>query len=143
MDLAIFQQQNTVAGACQSFIVRCDDNHRALLPTIIDERGPYFIADSCINVSRRLVRQDEFWSVDQGPGDCHSLLLAAGKTTDSVLQTLTESDFLQGFSCSTYAFAAIEASHHQRHCHILNRIEVWEQIVKLEDETDLIGSETR
>ena len=77
-----------------------------------------------IEVACWLIGQDEHWIVDESPGDCHTLLLAAGKFLGQMIDALSQPDHFQCFASALLPFCPggfLEAAIYHREDDIMER----------------------
>ena len=68
-----------IGPAGQLEVVGDQDNGCPLFPVDLLEQEHYFVFRVLVQVAGGLVGQDDIRAVQQGPGNCHPSLLAAGK----------------------------------------------------------------
>src|SRR5687767_11190977 len=98
-------------------------------------------ARPCIEVSSRLVREDDRRLVDQRPRDGDALLLPAGELIRVVIHPLAEADDLEHFLRAAVPFGRFHlvapAVIEQRQLDVVERRRARQEVEALEDEADL------
>ncbi len=95
MDRPILDNQRAVADFGEVLIVGHDDEGDAVLAGQIEQDLHDFRAVDGIQISRRLVGEEDFRLVDDGAGDGDPLLFAARKLGGQVVHAITQADALQ------------------------------------------------
>ena len=90
-----------------------------------------------VEVAGRLVGQDQRGLVDQRAGDGHALLLAAGEFGRLVVQPVAQAEPLEGGAGPRRRVRAGEPWYKQRHLDVLDHRGTRQQVVRLEDETEV------
>jgi hypothetical protein len=80
---------------------------------------------------------------DDGPGDGHALLLAAGELRREVVDARGEADAVEGGERQAPALLVRQAPVEQRDLHVVEHREVAHQVELLEDEADLLVAQAR
>ena len=80
LDLAAVQQADAV-GHDHGFVLVVGDKDGGNVQLLLDAADLHLqtLAQLGINGAQRLIQQQNFWPGDDGAGQCHTLLLAAGK----------------------------------------------------------------
>ncbi len=91
-----------------------------------------------IKVSSRLVGEHDLWPGHEGASYADALLLATRHLRRIMLHAFAKTDPLQQFSGDRLAFFFRHASKHQRHRHVFDRVEAGQQIVRLENEAQML-----
>ena len=91
-----------------------------------------FLLCHAVQVSGRFVGKEDCGRIDEGPGDCHPLLLTAGKFGRLVQEPVFEAHVRQKdlglFLCRLLRGPSYQGRNH----HVLHRIELREKVVRLE-----------
>ncbi|MEO7028365.1 MAG: hypothetical protein ABI147_03075 [Acidobacteriaceae bacterium] len=122
-------------------IVMRDKNNRAALGIeflqYIHDQGTCRL----VQISRRLIRKDQYRVVDEGPGDGYPLLFPAGEFRSKVILAVGESDPRQGCGSSIPAYRSIGVDHWD--LDIFDGGGLGQQIEGLKDEADLLRPNLR
>jgi len=89
-----------------------------------------------IEISRWLVRQNDFWVHSEGSSNGRSLLLTPGKLARPVLHSRGKSDASQQLGCFVSSYFAIATANPQRHRNVLQGREFTKQVMELKHEAD-------
>ena len=119
-----------------------------------DQRGLFFGVESFeqlddfttgmrIEIAGRFIGQEQFRLVDEGAGDGHALLLAAGKFGRPVLHAVLETNPGEQVASARPGLADGSAGHARRQTDIFERIEFRQQMIRLKNETDAVVAEKR
>jgi hypothetical protein len=101
----------------------------------------HFLAGLRVECAGRFVGQDHLAAVHQRPRDRHALLLATGQLARLVVHAITQAQPLQQLLGTRVAHRAGTAGVHRRHFHIAARIQIAQQVVALEDETEMLAAQ--
>ncbi|MNI63389.1 hypothetical protein D3C73_1187550 [compost metagenome] len=91
-----------------------------------------------VQVAGRFVGQQQARAAGQGTGNRRALLLAAGEFVRVVLHARTQADLAQRLLDALAALAGAHLAVAQRHVHVVEQVEVRNQVEALEDEADLL-----
>ena len=108
-------------------------------PTLCDDTQQEvhnFDARALVQISRRLVGEDDRWLINQSPGDGDPLAFAARKTRREMIETIDEAYLREQFTGGGFGWAGINPGNAGRQRNILQRREFRHQLVILKDETD-------
>ena len=94
-----------------------------------------------IEISGRLIRDDERWPMNQGARNSGPLLFAAAELMNEMAASLLQSHQLDQLVRAPVAFVGRHALQKQRERHILAHIHRWHQVEELENEPDLPAPE--
>jgi len=111
----------------------CDSE--ALLQAL--ELGLHFLAQLQVERAERLVEQQHARLVDQGPRQCHPLLLSAGKLVRSAIAEFAEADEVEHLQCTLAAIRRRDAAHPGPVGHVLGDRHVRKERVVLEHRVDV------
>ena len=123
-------------------------HHNDRAPFLIEAREEFhdLIARGRIEISSRLVGQNDFRIVDQCPRDRDSLLLPPRKLERTVIEPLAQSDFL-GQRETTFLLEGadrwISRAVMQRQLDVLEHRVLGDQVVRLKNETEFLISHVR
>src|SRR4051812_41763370 len=96
-----------------------------------------------VEVSGRLVGEQDTRSIRDRARDRDALLLAAGKLRGPMLEPLLEAEIAEQLGGARARLFLPEAADHLRHHDVLDRRELRQQMVKLVDEADLGAADAR
>ena len=122
-------------------LVGDEDDGVAAGMKIVEERHD-LVAGLGVEVSGRLVRQDDGGIVDQGASDGDALALAAGEFVGFVQHARAEADALEGSLGALLALCCRSAVIDERQLDVVERCGPGQEIEGLEDESDLLVSDT-
>lgn len=97
----------------------------------------------CVEAARRLVGQYHGGVVDKGTGHGHALFLATGQFAGLMRSTVGQSQQIQHFDGGRLGFAAPQTGYQGGYHDVLQRSELGQQLVELEDEADAAVAEGR
>jgi hypothetical protein len=96
-----------------------------------------------IQVAGRFVGQDDLRAVNERPGECNALLLAARQLTrqraQSIAQSKSPHQVRRRFVRSPFVPAAKQVGQRS----ILQNIQMWDQVKRLENESDQTSAQAR
>src|SRR6185312_1070270 len=101
---------------------------------------------ACIEVTRRLIRQQNFGAVDHGPRYRHALLLATGELARRVVFPAAQAQIRKGRASPLDALAAAHrtpATVKERQRHILESASPRKQIEALKNEPEALTADAR
>src|SRR5262249_48902271 len=128
---------HAVAYRSKSLVVCYDYRGQLLRPVNLLEQVMNALAGLAVQITRGLVRKQQTRVRNQCPRQCYSCLLTTGQFAGSVHRAIRKPYALQ-HRLSLLLRRAIRASpDQQRHHRILNGGELGQQVMKLEDETNL------
>ncbi len=76
--------------------------------------------------------------MNQGPSDCHPLLLAAGKLGGAVIHAVAQADLLKDLPGASLRMSGGSSLNQQRHTDVLHAAQGGDEIEGLEDEADVL-----
>ena len=91
-----------------------------------------------VQCTGRLVGQDDRRAASQRTGNGHTLLLTAGKLVGQVFELIAQTHPLKGSLCRRVALCGGDARIHKGNFHILQKGQLRQQVVLLEDEAQLL-----
>src|SRR5262245_6435395 len=94
MHAAILHADNALRMPRHIRLMRHHDDRLPALMQLIEE-GEDFLAGSAIEISGRLIRQQNRWTGDESTGDGDALFLPAGKLIGTMPHAVFEADGLQ------------------------------------------------
>ena len=127
-------------------LVSDHDDGDALLAVERDERLHDLVRVAGVEIARGLVGQEEPRRVDQGPRDCHALLLSAGELAGRVVFALRETEQGQRFARPGRAASAARRPRlrvEERKRHVLDRARARQQVEALEHEAEPLAADAR
>ena len=101
------------------------------------QQGHHFVAVGRVEVTRRLVGQDDFRVGDDGAGNGHTLLLATAELLRIVLRTMGNLHAVEGPVHTLHPFADGHAGIEQRQFDVLEHRQFVYQVEALEDEAQV------
>ena len=122
----------------------CDHDERLALVGEAADFEVEALGRRAVEVARGLVGEDEAGAVHERARDGDALLLAAGELRRAVAEPLAEPELFEQRSRPRLRLAAERLpADHGRHRDVLQRRELRQQVVELEDEADLLVAELR
>ena len=106
------------------------------------EKRQDFLAVFRVEISCRLVGQNQGRTQYERPGHGNPLLFSAGEFVRQVLGSVTQAGSLQHFKRPGASFLAAGARKVERERHVFLRSQSGEQIEELEDEPDLLAAQS-
>src|SRR5579862_2914913 len=94
------------------------------------------VCRASIEISRRLVRQQDFGVRDQGPSQSHTLLFSAGELPRPVFGTFAQPNLFQPRQPWSSRLSLRLAAKQEGHSHVFQRRKLWKQVVELPDKAD-------
>src|ERR1017187_4471728 len=89
---------------------------------------------AAVQVSSRLIGQQELRLDNESPGQSHALLFSTRKFARAMMGTWTQSHLLQPLRSCFFSLAGHRTPEQEWHCHVLQRRELRQQVVELPDE---------
>ena len=123
-------------------VVRDHDDRRAHLVDLLEQVHD-LAGHQRVHVAGRLVREQEARVAGERAGDRGALLLAAGELRGHVVHARGQADDLERALDALLAVLLGEAAVAQRHVHVVEDVEVRDQVEALEDEADLLVPQLR
>src|SRR6478672_12322268 len=123
--------------------MRRDNGSKAGGPHQLRQRAEDMLGGVHIEVSSRLVGQQNSRRVGNRPRDGYALLFAARKLRWPVVQASTQSQIFEEFNRPRRCFCALEAPDHLRQQHVFERREFRQQMMRLIDKSDFIAPNAR
>ena len=139
----VFHVRHAVGVFENAIVVRDDDDAAIRLGGDVLQNLHHLLAVLAIERRRRLVANDQLRVMHQRPRDGHALLLSAGKHVRPMMHPLAEPDRLQHLRRFLLGDGSGRALDTQRHAHVLDAIQRRDQIVLLENETDVRRAKLR
>ena len=96
-----------------------------------------------VKVAGRLIGEHHLGLGHKRPGDADALLLAARHLARVMAETMAEPDPCEHATRRTFALFLGHAAEHQRHCHVFERGQIGQQVVRLEYEAKMLLAEGR
>ncbi len=116
----------------------CDEDERLpLVAEELSEEPKNLLSGVGVQISRRLVRQHDCRVVDQGAGDCHALLLAAGELVRKRPGTIRKTYATEECRHLRVAGGLTDVIELQRQGQVLSGRKRRNQIVELVDKPDV------
>ena len=120
-----------------------DEDHRVPLPVELLQEAQHLPAGVGVQGAGGLVGQDDRGVSRQGPGDGHPLLLAAGQLGGEILLLGRQPHPLQGPDRPLPPLAGGHPGVQQGQLHVLQHVELGNQVVLLEDEAQHLVADLR
>src|SRR5437870_13179461 len=102
-----------------------------------------FLTRSRIEVSGRLICQQDWWKYGERSCNRHTLPLAAGQLVGQMLHPMAELHQLQQFSRAQFNLPPRPLSQVQGQSDVFQTVQGWQKVEKLKDRPDLIASNSR
>jgi hypothetical protein len=96
-DPAVFDDERAIRMRCDSFAVGYQDERLPLAHKASKDLEDFPLR-LCVEISGRLVREDERRTVDERPRDGYTLLFAAGELARQMLETMRQSHRIENLS---------------------------------------------
>jgi acyl-CoA thioesterase-1 len=141
-DEAVAEDDAAIGAGGEGFLVRDHDHRRALLAIHGEEQVKDCAAGGAIEIASGLVGEEDGRFEGEGAGEGDALLFAAGKLHGVVIEAALEADAVQEFA-GAIAGSGIGAREFHGQEHVLLGGERGNQVVGLEDETDLAAPQER
>src|SRR5262252_2348630 len=93
-----------------------------------------------VEIAGRFIGENECRIVGERSCNCNALLLTATELRGPMLAPLSQSYIVQEFKCESAVEAALRDHGHK---YVLDRRQLLEQVVRLEDDTDLLVAVSR
>lgn len=113
-----------------------EDEGGLLFEVQAEDEVDHGLCGGAIEVAGRFVAEEDLGAIDEGAGEGHALLFAAGKLDRIMVAPLPQPDPLQ--ERAGFTFAAAIAAQLERHEHVLERGERGDELEILENETDVL-----
>src|SRR5437868_482852 len=127
----------------QPRIVGDDDGRDAEAAVEVEQQLVDPFAGRLVEITGRLVGEQEARLQDESAGERHALLLAAGQLPGPVIEAVTQADQLEHLASDARRLLARQPADQRRHGGVVQRGELREQVVELEDEADVAVAEAR
>ena len=141
-DAAVEQMDAAVGVARVARVVRHHADRRAFAVQLAQQLHHRF-AVLRVEVSGRLVREQDRRRAGDGAGDRDALLLTARELAGQVLGAMRHADLLERRHDALLALGRLHAAIGERQLDVLVHVEVADQIEALEDEPDLAVAHAR
>ena len=133
-------QHNLPLCHLSDFRIMGDDHERRALFMQFLEKIHHNLFIGIIQISGRLVRQDNFRMIDQRPCHADPLLLTAGELAGKVMRSVSKTDAAQCFQRFFFIRHAVIIL---RQHHIFKRSQILYQVELLKNQPDFISSNGR
>jgi hypothetical protein len=130
------ESQHAVAAGGETFAVRGEHEGERHLALQLAQQLEHAPSGSRIEVARRLISQHDRGVRDDGACDGHALLLPAGQLAGPVVQPLAQPELFQRLA-GPPQLVTLATPDTEGHLDVLERRELRQQVVQLEDETDV------
>src|SRR6185437_5466844 len=135
-DAAVEQMNRAVGVRGVPWIVRDHADRRAAAVQLAEQLHHRF-AVRRVEVTRRLVGEEDQWIAGDGAGDGDALLLTAGELCRVVLHAVAHANALEGVGDALLALGGRHAAVGERKLDVLVDGQIADQVERLEDEADL------
>lgn len=142
-DIPIFHVKDPVAHLRQFFVMRNDQEGLVELFAQIEEKLVKLPCIGRVQVTGRLIRKYDLWTVDQGAGYGYTLLFAAGELIRLVIGAVSKAQGLQEMYGPVCHFLLFSAGDPAGNTHIFQSREFRKKVVELENEPDMFVAEGR
>ena len=138
--LALVEVQHAVGAAGGPRIVRDQQDRLAERPAKLRQQVEDFVGGMGVQVAGGLVGHDERGVGDDGPGDAHTLLLAAGELARAMIHAVGEADQFQGREHLAAPLGRRQRQQQQGQLDVFIGRQHGQQMVELEDEAEVPGA---
>ena len=140
-DTTVLKHENAV-GEVEDTVVVCDDNAGAVFgQRYVAQQVHHAPTGRGVERGGGLVADDEARFVDERAGDGDALLLAAGKLVRQLVRLIGDIELLHHRDGPFAGLPAVHTARDQGYGGIAGRVDRGDEIVLLEDETDILQSE--
>ena len=123
--------------------MRCHQHRDAQLPIEFGDESQHVGAVLGIEVSCRLIGDEQRRLVDERAGDCGALHFAAGDLLRIMRKAMRNADTLGERPCAAFGFLILHAREQAGECDVVADRERRQQVEELEDEADLLAPHPR
>ena len=141
LDPAVHHADAAITQVGKPRFVRNQYERGAAVAAPREEMLHHQVAGRGVEIPGGLVGKEETWPIDQGAGDCHPLLLAAGELAGVVPQPVFETDRGQLRPCASEG--AGPTGELARRRHVLDRGHGRDEVECLEDDSDVPPPKSR
>ena len=135
------QPPHAIARGGEPRVVRRDHRRQAEIAVHLAQQAVERFRRRLVEIAGGLVGEQQLRTHHQRPGDGHALLLAAGEHARHVRQPLAEADAAQQLVGARACVRERHARDAHRHLRVLDRVELRQQMMELEDEADAVVPE--
>src|SRR5207248_6584309 len=139
-DLSIFEPDYSIRLGNDGGVVGDEDEGHAMLAIHPSHQADDLLAGLAVDLSGRLVAENQRWLVDQGARDRDPLLFASRHLIRAVMDAVDQPDFIQQRGSARLAILAVLAVAQGQH-HVLDSVESGQKVEVLEDESELPRSQ--
>ena len=125
----------------KALVVGDDDKSLAKLVPEVEEKLMQFRLVLSVETARRLIGKHHGRVVDKGASHSHALLLAARQLVGLMRGTFAQAHEVEQLFCALARFLTSLAGYERRNHDILQSRELWQQLVKLKHESDVLVAE--
>ena len=133
---AVKQMDLPVGVSCVSRIVS-NHTHGSALAVKLTQQLHHSFAVCRIEVSSRLIREQDQRITGNRASHRDALLLTAGELTREVFGAMSHADSLEGIHNAFFAFGCLDAAISQGQLDILKHVQIADQVETLKNEADL------
>ncbi|KAG1554821.1 hypothetical protein G6F50_012938 [Rhizopus delemar] len=141
-DLAVADLDDALCVLGHAHVMGDDDDGVAFGMQLTEDRH-HFLAGFRVECAGRFIGQDHLATIHQRARDRYALLLAAGQLARLVVHAVTQAQPLQQLLGTRVAHRAGAAGVYRWHFHVAARIQIAQQVVALEDETEMLAAQPR
>ena len=125
----------------KGFVVGNNNEGLTHLVAKVEEEAVQLLLVLRIQRAAGLVGKDNIRLIDKGTGNGHTLLLASGKLVGLMVGTVSKLHELEQLQGTLTGLALTGTGYHGGYHDILECRELWQQLMKLEDEADVLVAE--
>lgn len=141
-DQPVFHVHPAVAHLGELFVVRYNEKSLVEIPAQLEKQGVQFLCVGGIEVTRRFVGKNDLRVIDKGTGDGYPLLFSAGKGRRLVVGPVGQAQVFEQRHPLFFHFCFGFSGNPARYANILQGTEFGQQVVKLENKTDVLVAES-
>lgn len=139
----LFKMEDAVRPRKGLAVVRCDEEGCIGFPDQVVQKRQHLLAGLVIEVSRRLICENEEWIVSKAPRHGDALLLTAGESVGKAVEAIGEADVLQDRFRPARGLGRWGPRELKRQEDILHDGERGDEVERLEDESNVRAPEER
>jgi hypothetical protein len=140
---AVAKRDSPCAGVGDVLIVRHNQDRRSEPLVQIPDQRQNVLSGLGIEISGRLICEQDRWIDGQRPGNGHALALPARQLVRNVIEAGAQLDQLEQLARACVDLLFRPTPQVQRQRHVLHRAQARQQIEELEDESDLVTANSR
>jgi len=140
--VSVIHVDNAITVFEHAAIVRHNDDGAVGIKADLPHELHHRLTGFGIQGGRRFVTNEQPGRMDQGPGDRHPLLLAAGELRRVTIEAIGEADRSQNFLGAFHGHFAVCALDQEGDRGVLRRRQRGQQVVLLNDKANVVGAES-